>query len=246
METELVETKYPIICNENYQKYKLVQVSNQHDDLFNRKNEITDEDYEIQYLKELSKFQQDEFERTQKKINGRIRMIENVRKFDISKVSLLPDDMINEIKSYIQPELEYTRKFSIIRYKLSYQLNWWLELDKYLFDIPKSVLMDMCKKADIYLCKWGVAGEPWLKSNDKKDEWVRSIYQSTEKQFSFQKSNQPICKLMDKKVYGTKHEDRLFKLYLLFKAFLSYKNELKQDTKNKKDTIKKLNKTKVK
>jgi hypothetical protein len=215
---------YPTITS--HQSYNLLEYQRVNNTLLKQTNNIDDDEKEIAYLTELELFITNTLKENQKKIQHKFRMIENSKNFDCSKIQELPDDMIGEIKSYLEPELKFTRKFSVLRLihsGLPYPESVYTWLDK----VPKKLIIDLIRSCDIYPSR--------VNTSDKKEEWCNVIYHQINLEFNREKYSTRIDKLIERHSYQygrDKLVERWYKVVLHIYVFQKYRREL--ETKLKK------------
>jgi hypothetical protein len=227
MNTEELKTAFPVLIEGN--SHRLHQHHTLHSELFKHTNQIADDDSEVQYLTQLELFITKSYLNEIQKIKTKTAMIERTKNFDCSKIKNLPDDMIYEIKSYLAPELNYVRKFSILR-QIDSGFSWWRDVDDYIFKVPKKLIIDLKDKCNIY-------PSMYVKSSDQKEKWCRMIIDETQKLFSKKKDMMRVDKLLanrdaewssDPKV---KLIDKWFKFFLYINTFKKYRAELETKVK---------------
>jgi hypothetical protein len=152
--------------------------------------------------------------------------------------------MIGEIKSYLEPELKFTRRFSILRELHSgFVTLGWLDVDRWLANVPKKLIIDLITSCHIYATN--------VKSGDKKDEWCKFIYYQIGKLFSKDKSAIRVDKLIEQnkpEYCSGLIAEKWFRIVLHIYVFQKYRRELESklkktdkkicDFKNKKIVVK--------
>jgi len=219
---------YPLINTQN-KVYKLKQIEVAFKELQTETNNIKSDEEEVVYLEQLENFITNTYLENITKIKKRTAMIERTKKFDFSKIKNLPDDCIFEIKSYLAPELNYVRKFSILR-QLDSGFSWWRDVDDYLFKVPKKLLISMKESCGIY-------PSISVKSGDQKEKWCRMIIDETQRLFSKKKDEMRVDKLLANRDAewssdpNIKLIDKWFKFFLYIHTFKKYRAELESKVK---------------
>ena len=240
-----LKTAYPLLANEhNNTMYRLQEVSSNCKYIFDGSNKLDDEETEINYLRELEVFLKDIHNTEIKRINNRIGLITNSNNFDVSKVKNLPQDMIYEIASYLEPEINFTRKFSILR-KLDMRFDTlgWFEVAGWLVNIPKKLIMDLLNQCEIY--------PSGVTTSEKKEEWCKVIYTQIHTLFSKEKSAIRIDKLIEQHtppILSCNKDliiDKWFKVILHIVAYKNYIKLLEGKLKKTHTKIKVLKNTKI-
>lgn len=249
MNTADLKTAYPLLTNEhNNTMYRLEQISSNCKDIFEPSTKIDDEETEINYLRELEVFLKDIHNTEIKRINNRIRLITNSNNFDGSKVKNLPHDIIYEIASYLEPEIKFTRKFSMLRQlDMGFVTLGWIDVYRFVEKVPKKLIIDLIYDCRIYPSE--------VKSSDKKEEWCKFIYTQIHTLFSKEKSAIRIDKLIEQHTlpifYCNKDlivdfiVDKWFKVILHIVAYKNYRKLLEGKLKKTDTKIKVLKNTKI-
>jgi len=99
-------------------KYVISNIERALESLFNQRNAIPTTEEEICYLEsangDLTRLFGNVQEKIKKRIEGAKQARRIARNFDVEKVNKLPSDVIDVIKSFIEPKVfEFTRKFSV-------------------------------------------------------------------------------------------------------------------------------------
>jgi len=221
-------SNYPLIDTTN-KVYKLKQIESALKELQAEANNMKGDEEEVVYLEQLENFIANTYMSEITKIKKRTAMIERTKNFDCSKVKNLPDDMIYEIKSYLQPELEYTRRFSILR-QIDSGFSWWYDVDDYLNKVPKKLLIALKDSCNIY-------PSMSVSSKDQKEKWCRMILEETQRRFNKKNDTTRVDKLLanrndewssDPKI---KLIDKWFKFFLYIYTFKKYRAELESKVK---------------
>jgi hypothetical protein len=219
MNTHELKIAYPLITSHKL-SYDLLEYQRVNNTLLKQTCSIDDDEKEFAYLTELELFITNTLKENQKKIQHQFRMIENSKNFDCSKIQELPDDMIDEIKSYLEPELKFTRKFSVLRFihsVLPYPASVYTWLDK----VPKKLIIDLIRSCNIYPSN--------VTTGEKKEEWCNFIYHQINLEFNREKYSTRIDKLLERHSYhysGDKLVERWFKVVLHIHVFQKYRREL--------------------
>jgi len=238
-----LRTTYPLISTDNgccavwklrqYRDTRNIYIST------TTSSKIDDDDDEVAYLKELEIFMNDTHTQEITKIKNKLDLIENSKKIDCNKIQNLPEDILYEIKSYLEPELKFTRKFCMLRQlveEIKIGTLGWMDVDRWLVKVPKKLLMNLIKDCGIY------PSDFILKSGDKKEEWCKFICYQFNKLFSKEKSAIMINKLMEqhKYQYDTREliGDKWFRVLLHISMFQKYRKELEGKLKKTDNKIK--------
>ena len=228
MNSEELKANYPVLWEVNC-IHKLRQHQVNCEELFKQTNQINNDKDEVEYLEEYENFLMNTYLENLTKIKKRTAMIERTKNFDCSKIKNLPDDCIFETKSYLAPELNYVRKFSILR-QLDSGFSWWRDVDDYIFKVPKKLIIDLKDKCNIY-------PSMYVKSGDQKEKWCRMIIDETQKLFSKKKDEMRVDKLLANKDAewssdpNIKLIDKWFKFFLYIHTFKKYRAELETKVK---------------
>ena len=217
---------YPIITEGRC--YEVVNVIDNSNELF-REASILEEEKELEYLDELRRFVNDNYEKSIQQIYNKLDSIHRTRMFDIEKVKLLPDDMIYEIKSYLEPELKYTRKFSILR-SLNERFSGIDCVESFLFKVPKKLIIDIIKGCNIYHYD-----NISLVSSSSKENWCRMIFWETTKHFPKSGDLVRMDKNLEKQnreYSAPKNLDKWFKFFLYINTYKKYRALLESKLKS--------------
>lgn len=224
-----LKTNYPLITDLNG-TMRMEQTIVGFSELNKKANHIITDDDEVAYLKKLEDFIDDVANKQKKQIKNKLDMIERIKRFDmINFIKHLPYDMVYEIKKYIQPELNYTRRFSILR-QLDSGFSWWRDVDDYLSKVPKKLLISMKDSCNIYPTMS-------IASKDQKEKWCRMIIEETHKLVPKQKDTMRIDKLLANRSEewscdpNYKLLDKWFKFFLYIHTFKKYRAELESKVK---------------
>lgn len=238
--TEL-KTAYPLITEESHDLWKAQQYQTFSKDISKPSSKIDDDETEVAYLKEIELFMTETHTKEITKIKNKLAFIEKTQRFDCSKILLLPEDMIGEIKSYLEPELKFTRRFFILR-QLDIGFGSWMDVDRFLSNIPKKIVMNVITGCGIY--------PSTIKSKDLKDEWCKFIQHQFNNLFCLGKIRIRIDKLMEQHnyIYDNRERiiDRWFKIMLCLVSFKRYRAELEAKHKKTDARLKVLKNTIIK
>jgi len=241
-----LKTTYPLISTNNgccavwklrqYRDTRNIYIST------TTSSKIDDDDCEVAYLKELEKFMNDTHNQEITKIKNKLDLIENSKKIDCNKIQNLPEDILYEIKSYLEPELKFTRKFCMLRQlveEIKIGTLGWMDVNRWLVNVPKKLLMNLIKDCGIY------PSDFILKSGDKKEEWCKFICYKFNNLFSKEKSAIRIDKLMEQHnnhiLIKDNRElivDKWFRVLLHISMFQKYRKELEGKLKKTDNKIK--------
>jgi hypothetical protein len=239
-----LKTAYPLITEGSHDLWKAQQYQTTSKDISKPSSKIDDDETEVAYLKEIELFMTETHTKEITKIKNKLAFIEKTQRFDCSKILLLPEDMIGEIKSYLEPELKFTRRFFIIRHldmggiNLGWKdVSWlnvsWMDVDRWLVNVPKKIVMNVITGCGIY--------PTGVKSGDKKDEWCKFIHHQFHNLFSKEKSAIRIDKLMEQHKYIYDNSeliiDKWFKIVLYIYCFNNYRRLLERKLKKTDDKI---------
>jgi hypothetical protein len=209
--------------------------------LHKQANIIKTDEEEISYLEEIETYIGNLYCSQITKIKLKKQQIEKAKKFDMSKIQNLPDDMIYEISTWIQPELQYTKKFMVLqKFQTSISGNWEMEL--FLVKLPKALLIDLIKdKCNIY-------SSMYCKTSHQKEKWCRMMIEELSKLVGEQRGNIRIDKhlaIMNDEYGSDKNIDKWFKLFLHIQTYKKYRQELEIDDKIIIGKLNKLKNTKI-
>jgi len=221
-----LQNSYPTIT-ETSRVYKLVNHQTNLKELFDNSNLIIKDNNELDYLWELKNFILKSSNTTLDQIEKRLTMIKNTKSFDIEKVKELPDDIINEIKSYLEPEIIYTRRLSVMRNIISDWITW-IDTDIYLNNVPKKIILNLKDRCNIYPITN-------IRSKDLKQKWSRMIFEETLKVFSKERESMRI----DKQLYNQRYEyglnkqlDKWYDFFLYMNTFKKHRAFLESNIRN--------------
>ena len=233
-----MNTNYPLLSKES--SYRLRTINYSCDDLLKGANTIKDEADEIAYLRELELFYTNNYMSEITKIKKRTDMIERAKNFDCNMVKNLPDDIICSIKGYLEPELNFTRKFSILR-QINSGFAWWRDIDDYLIKVPKKLIIAL-KKSCCIIPRADVV------SRDSKEAWCRMIDEETAKLFCKNNDLMRVDKLLAGREceWGLRPQlDRWFMFFLYIHTFKKYRATLEGKLKKTDEKISSLKKTDI-
>jgi hypothetical protein len=241
--TDDLKTAYPLLTSEGDMEWRLQQLTSNSKNVSKHTSKFDEDEIEIAYLKELELFMNETYTKEITKIKNKLLLIENSKKFDCSKIQYLPEDMIYEIKSYLEPEIKFTRKFSIIReLDMGFVALGWIEVDRWLANIPKKLLMNVITDCEVYPSQ--------VKSKDLKEEWCKFIYTQIHNLFSLEKSAVRVDKLMEQHTYYNSGRclilDRWFSIILHLQIYKKYRASLENKLKKTDIKLKLLKDTKIK
>jgi len=237
---------YPLIC-ENNSSYQVDSYVACIDNIVRRTTQIVKDEDEIAYLEEIHKLLETEYLKSKKLIESKKRIATQHKNLDLEKVKTLPDDILYEIKSYLAPELNYARKFGVLR-KLSFNWTSWLrpavylESD-YLFAVPKDLIVKLVDSL-------GIGYNMSMRHGDKKERWLEMIVEEGERIFGNTKSNMRMDKLLlnHNQEYSCKNQKRIDKWYsfwLNIVVFKKYRKELEAKKGKNVDKLKALKNKKI-
>jgi hypothetical protein len=238
----ILQSTYPVIAKGNV-LYKLSQTINSNQEIQKHSNNIIEEKDELEYLEELQTFMTTEYNSNMNKIKSKIEVIEKTKKLDLSMLEKLPADCMYEIKSYLQPEIEYSKKFMILRsIKTRYSGSWDIEYEL-MAKVPKKLIMNLIEKCKIY-------PELYVKSKDLKHKWCLMIEGDTDKIVNTHKLGMRVDKLLanHNEEYSSSKEKRIdkwYKFFLYICVYRKYRAELENSITNQNDKLTKLKNTKI-
>jgi len=233
-----LKTAYPLIGHSSDAVWELHKYRCKSRDISNPSSKIDDDDCEVAYLKELEIFMNDTHTKGITKIKNKLALIENSKKIDCNKIQILPEDILYEIKSYLEPELKFTRKFCMLRglveeININFVTLSWMDIDMWLMNVPKKLLMNLITGCGIYPSD--------VKSSDKKEEWCKFICCQFNILFSKEKSAIRIDKLMEQHKYEYDNRELIveewFKIVLHIYCFNNYRKLLEGKLKKTDDKI---------
>jgi len=242
--TEL-KNKFPLLTKEEWcnNTYRIVQIDQYYDYIEQTANHIDSRNSEIEYLLEFSKFVTFINNHYISKIENRLKNIELSNKFKIEEIEKLPTDIINHIKGYLEPEIIYTRKFSII-YNLTPKkitaIGIPYDFHDYFEKVPKKIILRLLDSSYITICRL---------SKDQKYFWTKEIEKEVEKLFSENKSSTSVSNLLTihNSQYGIhKQIDKWYKFFLYVEVFKRYRKRLEDNEKKNKTSLIKLKNTYIK
>lgn len=234
---------YPLIC-ENNSSYQIDSYKGCIDNIVRKTTDIVKDDDEVAYLEEIHKLLETEYLKSKKLIESKKKIATQHKNLDLEKVMKLPDDILYVIKSYLTPELDYARKFGVLR-QLSF--NWscylrpavYLETD-YLFAVPKDLIVKLLDELNIgfSMC---------MKSGDKKERWLLAIVEETDRKIGNTKSLMRMDKLLKRQdgEYGTKTIDKWYKFWLNIVVFKKYRKALEKKKGQNTEKLKLLKNKKI-
>lgn len=234
---------YPLICKNN-SSYQIDGYIGCIDNIVRNTTEIVKDDDEVAYLEEIHKLLETEYLKSKKLIESKKKIATQHRNLDLEKVKNLPDDILYTIKSYLTPELDYARKFGVLRW-LSF--NWscylrpavYLETD-YLFAVPKDLIVKLLDNLNINFSMY-------MKSGDKKERWLLAIVEETDKKIGNTKSSMRMDKLLKRQdgEHGTKSIDKWYRFWLNMVVFKKYRKALEAKKGKNVDKLKALKNKKI-
>jgi hypothetical protein len=237
---------YPLIC-ENNSSYQVDSYVACIDNIVRKTTQIVKDDDEVAYLEEIHKLLENQYLNSKKIIESKKKIATQHKNLDLEKVKTLPDDILYEIKSYLAPELNYARKFGVLR-KLSFNWTSWLrpavylESD-YLFAVPKDLIVKLVES----LC---IGCSMSMRHGDKKERWLEMIVEECDKIVGNTKSNMRMDKLLfnHNQEYPSKNQRRIDKWYsfwLNIVVFKKYRKELEAKKGKNVDKLKALKNKKI-
>jgi hypothetical protein len=224
---------YPLIDTQN-KVYKLKQIETSLRELQVEANNTKSDEAEVAYLEQLENFIANTYYKNITEIRKRTDLIERTKRFDISKVQYLPPDMIGEIKSYLQPEIKYATRFTMIRSIQQRYTGLWEVEYNLMGNVPKKILMDLVEKCNIYPTMS-------VRSKDQKEKWCRMIIEEIGK-WNYEKSLTRTDKLLalhNEEWSSTteKRIDKWYKFFLYIIVYKKYRVELATSIHNKTEKL---------
>jgi hypothetical protein len=229
---------YPTICEGN-SSYLIDSHIGSIRNLVSRATQYVKDDDEVAYLEEVHKLLETEYLKNKKLIESKKQIATQHRNLDLEKVKKLPYDIIYNIKEYLAPELEYVRKFGVLR-QLSF--NWsqylcpstYLEA-KYLFDVPKEIIIQLINS----LC---IGCSMNMKHGDNKERWLRMLVEEVDEIIGNRKYIMRTDKLLvnHRQEYSCSHRKRIDKWYSFWLNIIVFKKYRKELEKKKAENTDKL------
>ena len=238
------QIKFPLLTNQEFNNsYRILQIVSNYEQIEQSANHINTSNSEIEYLLEFSNFVTFQYNFISSKIENRLKLIELSNNFKIEELEKLPTDIVNHIKQYLEPEIIYTRKFSII-YNLTPKkitaTGIPYDFHEYFENVPKKILIRLLDSSYISLCRL---------SKEQKYFWTKEIEKEVEKLFSEDKFTTSISKLLSihNNQYGIyKQIDKWYKFFLYVEVFKRYRKQLEDNEKKNKTSLAKLKNTYIK
>lgn len=225
---EELKAQYPSITHNENVGWALANIVYEYTNCFKLEDKT-----DIAELEQLELFYSNLYHSHQKTLKGRINTVRNTANFDISKVQDLPDDIIGVIKSYIEPELDYVKKLSVLdKFARVHRRSAPRAMERWLTDVPKERIVDLLR---------GDCMGIWINVNiaEPKDEWCNQIHNVL----------QTLTEYIDKPIaYLLKNNYRSLAMYrflLHMKVFIDYRYKLEANKKANKEKLVKLKKTKI-
>lgn len=234
---EILKTNYPLIVA-NECASSLMTTGNAFTNLHKNANKIKTDEDEIAYLDELENFVMNTYCENITKIKLKKRQIEKTQAFDISKVQNLPDDMIYEISTWLEPEIKYTKKFCILK-RICWDNGSEWGMEHHLWNAPKKLITDLRSDCNMYFDDYVPASRP-------KINQIRGILKYLKKLVDEKDTRlDKLLKLYNDEPYSHKHLDICYKFFLYIETFLKYRKELESKVNKNKATLKKLKNNKI-
>ena len=240
MNTEQLKNTYPAILSQQYTEYRIRSVETDLKQLMKPSTLINTDKLEIEYLKEFQLFLLNTYTEQSKQIQNKLSMIERSQRFDCSQIQYLPDDAIYEIRSYLGPEIQYTRKFCILRH-IDNGFTTRFDAERWLEKVPKKLILDLLQSLRVYAN---------IQSKNKKEEWCEFIFKELRLKYNAERYAVRIDKLLEqaKAESSCNQEDHLNKLYkfaLHISAFLKYRTSLESKETTTKTNLNSLKNKKI-
>jgi len=233
---EILKTNYPLIFPQGASS--LITSNNAFTNLHKNANKIKTDEEEIAYLEELENFLENTYCENITKIKLKKQQIEKTQGFDISKVQNLPDDMIYEISTWLEPEIKYTKKFCILK-RICWDNGSEWGMEHHLWNAPKKLIVDLRSECRMYF-------DDYVPTSRPKNNQIRGILKYL-KQVVDEKDTRldKLLKLYNDEPYSHKHLDICYKFFLYIETFLKYRKELESKVNKNKATLKKLKNNKI-
>jgi hypothetical protein len=224
---------YPLIDTQN-KVYKLKQIETLLRELQTEANNTKSDEAEVAYLEQFENFIANTYYKNITEIRKRTNLIERTKNFDISKVQYLPPDMVYEISTYLQPEIKYATRFTMIRSIQQRYTGLWEVEYNLMGNVPKKILMDLVEKCNIYPTMS-------VRSKDQKEKWCRMIVEEIGK-WNYEKSLTRTDKLLalhNEEWSSTteKRIDKWYKFFLYIIVYKKYRVELATSIHNKTEKL---------
>ena len=191
---------------------------------------------DIAELEQLELFYSNLYHSHQKTIRGRINTVRNTANFDISKVQDLPDDIIGVIKSYIEPELDYVKKLTVLdTFARFHRRTAPRSIERWLTPVPKELIVDILR---------GDCMGIWINVNiaEPKGEWCNQVHNVLQTLTEY--TDKPISYLL-KNGRDYYRSLAMYRFLLHMKVFIDYRYKLEANKKANKEKLDKLKKTKI-
>jgi len=224
---------YPLIDTQN-KVYKLKQIETLLRELQTEANNTKSDEAEVAYLEQFENFIANTYYKNITEIRKRTNLIERTKNFDISKVQYLPPDMVYEISTYLQPEIKYATRFTMIRSIQQRYTGLWEVEYNLMGNVPKKILMDLVEKCNIYPTMS-------VRSKEQKEKWCRMIVEEIGK-WNYEKSLTRTDKLLalhNEEWSSTteKRIDKWYKFFLYIIVYKKYRVELATSIHNKTEKL---------
>lgn len=228
---------YPLISSAN-KVYKLKQIESSFKELQGEANRITSDEEEIIYLEALENFTKNTMMCEITKIKNKTAMIKRCKNFDCSKVENLPDDILNEIKSYLEPEIAYTKKYVVVNRYIGDIVS--EGKITYFWSVPKKLITDLKLNCNLYL-------NDYVKASEPKNNFVNGIFEFICKSVK-DKDNMRVDKLLALQTNYMREYKQVeisYKFLLYISTYLKYRKRLEENKSKKLAILKSLKNNKI-
>lgn len=225
---EELKAQYPLIAQDKYVGWGLARTVYDYTHCY-----TLEDNNDIAELEELELFYSNLYHSHQKKLKEHTNRIRRTSNFDISKVQDLPDDIIGVIKSYIEPELAYVKKLTVLdTFARLHRRSAPRAMERWLTPVPKELIVDILRGGCIGVSISVNIAEP-------KDEWCNQIHNKL----------QTLTEYTDKQISyllkDTYCSSAMYRFLLHMKVFIDYRNKLEANKRANKEKLDKLKKTKI-
>jgi len=235
---EELRVNYPVISKIN-KVHNILGIMTTCGILHEQANKIRTEEEEVAYLDELENYIGNLYSNQITKIKLKKQQIERTNGFDITKVQNLPDDMIYEISTWLEPEIKYAQKITTLYY-YSYNIGWTNSgMETYLWDVPKKLILDLKSECSLYFGEYVKSSEPKSRFTNAINTYLTDIL--------LYKDTMRMDKLLAEynKEYGTKKLDNCYKFFLYVHTYMKYRKELEQKVNKSNTKLKSLKNNKI-
>ena len=186
---------------------------------------------------------------TIRRIQYKRQAIINTEKFDIRKVRNLPDDCVYEISTYLQPEIDYTKKFILLRDVLETFNNTWDVEYNLMRKVPKKLMMKLIDECGIYPSINNIKVRP----KHQKSRWCNMILDMMGNTAPYTYSETRLDKILAITTFnkyenynGKSHIDNWYNFILHIVVYNKYRRELEQSISGHSELLANLKNNKIK